>query len=484
MRYPIFLLLCLGNVSVGAFQAQFSTKFNAIKVSHLPQRLSFSKAQKAFSLHAFHNNDSVNEDAPKQHCSVRRTHLNLTAWKLIAKAMATICLFSAALFLAPPLKQPASAAGYGSLSKEQKAVAEAWRLVDNSFIDRTFNGQDWFEMRQTLVKQKYKSMDEARSSIDKLVSSLGDKYTRYLPPSKYQSIVDSAQGTVAGVGIEISVNKQNKVIASDVEASSPAAKSGIKPDDVFLEVDGTTFDEKSTPDDVATRLRGQPGSKVGVVMQRGDEKLDYIITRAPITVTSVKSYLSNQSGVGKVGVIRIKSFSSTTQEKVLEKYNELKKGGAQAILFDLRSNPGGLLPGGVDTASLFLPNDKPVVFVTSKTGVIDSQKTLKDGIDLTIPLAILVDSQTASAAEVFSAALKENGRALVVGEKTFGKGIIQTIRPLSNDNGGIAITVAKYETPLHNDINKEGIVVDIGAPVECPKDDALACVPAKAFKDP
>ena len=222
-------------------------------------------------------------------------------------------------------------------------------------------------MRQNLVTKKYKTMGEAETAIDGLVSSLGDKYTRYLAPAKYQSIVDSAQGTLAGVGIELSVNKQGQVMASDVEAKSPAAKAGIQPDDVFLEVDGVVFDTTATPDSVATRLRGPPGSKVGVVMARGEKKIDYIITREAIKITSVKSYMSNAPGVGKVGVIRIKSFSSTTEETVKEKYNELKKSGAQAIVFDLRLDPGGLLPGGVDTASLFLPEGRPLVFVASKS---------------------------------------------------------------------------------------------------------------------
>lgn len=391
-------------------------------------------------------------------------------------------LLSMAIFFAPT--SPALAAGYGSLSSEQKAVAEAWRLIDNSYLDRTFNGQDWFKVRQDMVKKKYKSMDEARSEISKMVGNLGDKYTRYLPPSKYQSIVDSATGTLAGVGIEISVNKEDqRVVASDVEENSPAAAAGIKPNDVFLEVDGTKFDSTSTPDDVAVKLRGPPDSKVGVVMERAGKTLDYIITRQPIKITSVRSYMSNVPGVGKVGVIRIKSFSSTTESTVQEKYNELMKKGAQAIVFDLRGNPGGLLPGGVESASLFLPNGKPVVYVVSKTGVVDSQTTYKDGIDLTTPLIVLVDSQTASAAEVFTAALKENDhRATVAGEKTFGKGIIQTIRSLSNENGGISITVARYETPNHNDINTQGVQVDIQTNVECPKDDATSCLSAKVFQ--
>ena len=122
------------------------------------------------------------------------------------------------------------------MTDEAKFVAESWREVDNSYLDRTFNGLDWFQLRQSLVKKKYKNMEEARSTVEEFVSSLGDRYTRYLPPAKYQSIVDSATGTLAGVGIEISVNKQDRVIASDVEAGSPAAAAGVKPDDIFLQV--------------------------------------------------------------------------------------------------------------------------------------------------------------------------------------------------------------------------------------------------------
>ena len=381
---------------------------------------------------------------------------------------------------------PAAASNYGSLTAEQKAVAEAWRLVDNSFLDRTFNGQDWFQMRQDAIAKKYKTMDEARSAIETMIQKLGDKYTRYLPPAKYQSIVDSATGTLAGVGIEIATNKEGKIYASDVEESAPASRGGIQPGDVFLEVDGTRFDDdkKSTPDDVALKLRGPKGTKVGVVMERNGKTLDYILTREPIKITTVKSYMSNVGGVGKVGVIRIKNFSGTTADTVRGMYDELKTKGVQAFVFDVRGNPGGLLPGGVDTASLFLDENKPAVFVVNKKGIVDSQVTFTRGIDLESPLVVLVDGNTASAAEVFTAALKENGRAVIAGEQTFGKGIVQTIRELSNENGGLAITVARYETPKHNDINKQGIPVDVTTSVECPKTDATACLSASVFKTP
>lgn len=382
--------------------------------------------------------------------------------------------------LSSPLASCAS--DYGSLTDEQKLVAEAWRLVDNSFLDRTFNHQDWFGLRQDYVHRKYKSIGEAQSAIDSMMATLGDKYTRYLPPGKYQSIVDSATGTLAGVGIEISVNKEGKVMASDVEDNSPAKNGGIRPNDIFLEVDGTKFDSKATPDDVALKLRGPEGSKVGVVMERDGKVMDYILTRQPIKITAVKGYLSSVGGVGKVGVVRIKSFSGTTAATVSEKLADLKKKGASAYVLDVRGNPGGLLPGGVDTASLFLDANEPVVFVVNKNGVVDAQATLGPGTDLDSPLVVLVDSGTASAAEVFTAALKENGRAVVAGETTFGKGIVQTIRSLADNNGGVAITVARYETPQHHDINKQGIPVDVATSVDCPKDDAAACLKPSVFQ--
>lgn len=315
-------------------------------------------------------------------------------------------------------------------------------------------------------------MNEAQDAITIMLGKLGDKYTRYLSPAKYQSLVDSATGTLAGVGVEIATNKEGRIMASDIEPNSPASSAGIMPKDIFVEVDGARFDTTSTPDDVAVKLRGPVGSKVGVVMERDGKTLDFIVTRQSLKITSVRSYMTDKPGVnGKIGVIRIKSFSGTTAETVKSELADLQKKGATNIVVDLRGNPGGLLPGGVDTAALFLDANAPVVFVADKKGVVDSQATLSVGVDLDDPLVLVVDGNTASAAEVFAAALQENGRATLVGEQTFGKGIVQTVKPMSNDNGGVAVTVARYETPKHNNINKRGIPVDIPASVDCPKDD-------------
>lgn len=410
------------------------------------------------------------------------------------RGVAVTAALSAAVFLGPGGPLPASADGYKSLSEEQKFVAEAWRLLDGSYLDRTFSGQDWFKVRQDAVKTKYKSMDEAKDAVNGIASSLGDKYTRYLSPNKYQSIVSAATGQIAGIGCEISFapggEASGKILASGVEPTSPAGKGGIKKGDVFLEADGERFDTgKAAPDDVAARLRGPEGSKVGVVMERDGKTLDYILTRQPIKITAVESYMSSASapGGGKVGVIKIKNFSGTTLDTVTDALKGLKSKGASAIVLDVRNNPGGLLPGGVDTAALFLPKDVPVVFVVNKNKAVDAQSTYAEGTDLDDPLVVFVNSNTASAAEVMTAALKENDRAVVVGddvERTFGKGIVQTIRGLTEGmNGGIAITVSRYETPKKNDINKQGIQVDIKTTGGvCSNEDAAVCIPKEAFK--
>jgi carboxyl-terminal processing protease len=340
---------------------------------------------------------------------------NATRNNGFAASVASMALAMSLCFV-PFASEPALASSYASLSPEQKMAAEAWRTVDSTFLDRTFNGQDWFQMRQELVKEKYKSMDDAHDAVANMMSKLGDKYTRYLSPAKYQSMVDSATGTLAGIGVEIATNRDQLTIVSDVEPNSPAAKAGLLPKDIFLEGGGTKFDKTSTPDDVALRLRGPVGSKVGVtVLRDGTDTKDFIIERAPITVTSVRSYIAKENK--QVGVIRIKSFSGTTGSTVKEAVQDLTKKGAKTILFDLRSNPGGLLPGGVETASLFLESNKPIVYVVSNKGVISAEETFQNGFDTETKLTILVDHNTASAAEVFTAAMKENGRAKIIGEQ-------------------------------------------------------------------
>ena len=151
----------------------------------------------------------------------------------LTKPLATaITIFSLAVATLSTNAQPTQAADYGAFTDEQRFIAEAWRTVDSAYIDRTFNSQNWFQMRQDALKKKYKNMNEAQAEVEKMLSSLGDRYTRYLPPSKYESIVNAATGNVYGVGVELA-QSGDRVIASDVEPNSPASRGGLERNDVF-----------------------------------------------------------------------------------------------------------------------------------------------------------------------------------------------------------------------------------------------------------
>lgn len=350
-----------------------------------------------------------------------------------------------------------------------RLASEAWRAVDEIYYDRTFNGKDWFKLRQDIVKKDYKNDDEVFDSIGTMLTNLGDKYTRYLPPAKYDTLMNSAQGELTGVGLELLGLDDGTVIVNNIEEESPARQSGIMRGDVLIDIDGTSTKGLS-PEEVAVLIRGEKDTKATLQLSRTGKLMNFEVIRKPFKLKGVLFSKGNVKGKS-VGFVTVKSFSSTTKTEVTKALESLHQSGVNTIVLDMRNNGGGLLQGAVETASLLIPPGKIVVFVVGKDGLAEAKQTLPSDIDsgdtelpdLNTPLYVLVNSNTASAAEVLSAALKENGRAKLVGEKTFGKGVIQNLQPLSK--GGIAVTIAKYETPLHNNINKIGIPVDV--PVSC-----------------
>jgi carboxyl-terminal processing protease len=227
-----------------------------------------------------------------------------------------------------------------------------------------------------------------------------------------------------------------------------------------------------------------------LTVKRDGQNVDFAMIRQQIKIKGVTSGVLNniktEKGNGDVGYVKIRQFSTSTRDEVMHALEDIHTSRNQkplkSLVIDVRGNGGGSLQGGIDTANLLLNPGKMVVYVVGKDGNGNGKQTLPNGVpssdpdlpDTRTPLYILVDSNTASAAEVFAAAMKENNRARVVGEKTFGKGIIQNLQPLSK--GGVAVTVAKYETPNHNNINGKGIDVDIS--ISCPPDLSTAeCIP-------
>lgn len=345
-----------------------------------------------------------------------------------------------------------------ALTEPQKLVAEAWRIVDQSFVDRTFNHKDWFQIRMKSVKRAYGSIEEAYKAIREMLSLLDDPYTRFLTPQQYISITSTATGEVAGVGVEMFPTRvdNNLKVTAPID-DSPAERAGVRPADIITLIDGEDV-HLLTPDEAAARIRGIPGSTVTltVVHDQGKGKQESLsMVRENLKLKSVKATMLKPGEL----YIKIKQFSSTTAndlKAVLEDFSSQK---VNRIILDLRNNSGGYFPGGVDVARLFLKGGTPIVYVVDKNGVQDEIDSIDDGVLTDIPMYVLVNSATASASEILAGALKDNGRAHLVGEQTFGKGVVQTVSQLS-DGSGLAVTVARYETPGHIDINKIGITPD------------------------
>lgn len=405
--------------------------------------------------------------------------------------MLTWLLLVVPTFFAPPTPDqlaPWGLAQWGStatvsqaagLTDEQQLVADVWKRVDKLYLDRTFNGQDWFALRQAALKKPYKTTQDVYDGIKTMLEPLGDPYTRFLPPAQYDSLYGLATGSVAGVGVSLLIDPASEELTvAEVEKGSPAEAAGLKAGDKLVNVDGQPT-KGLLIDDCASILRGPAGTKVGVLARsKTGEAKDLIITRQVIKIQGVEASVANKGGK-KVGVIRIRSFSQTTADTVAQELDKLEKGGISAIVIDLRGNPGGFLGGGIDTAKLFLPSYEKIVSVVGKTGIVEDYQSTEEGRDTEKPLFLVVDKRTASASEVLSAALKENGRAKLVGEKTFGKGVVQTIEQVGQ-GAGVSVTIAAYNTPKGNNINKKGIEVDIPSTCE-PTDAAVSCLPDGVF---
>jgi carboxyl-terminal processing protease len=347
-----------------------------------------------------------------------------------------------------------------AFTDEQKLLLQSWRIVNQSYVDDSFNHQNWWLMRQKFIKKPLSDREQTYTAIEEMLGSLEDPYTRLLKPDQYHSLQISTSGELSGVGLQISLDEQTgyvEIIAPLI--GSPAASAGIEPRDRILEIDGVST-KTITLDDAAAKMRGQIGTKVSLKIQPHDkEETDFRmvdLVRDRISLNPVYSNLDKQGSV-PIGYIRLNQFSANATEEISRAVNTLNQQGANGYILDLRNNPGGLLQSGVEIARLWL-NEGTIVYTVNREGTMGSFDSAGAAITQA-PLVVLVNQGTASASEILAGALQDNQRAILVGEKTFGKGLIQSLFELP-DGAGLAITVAKYETPAHRDINKLGIVPD------------------------
>lgn len=343
--------------------------------------------------------------------------------------------------------------------EEQQLLLQSWRLVNDAYLDETFNHQNWWAVRQQLNRKPLNTKEEAYQAIKEMLATLDDPYTRFLPPRQYNNLQITTTGELTGVGLQISVNPENKGLEVVTPLpNSPAEMAGIKPKDQIIRIDGISADTL-TLDEAANKIRGVVGSTVTLEIQpqnHQDTKI-YELKRERLTLSSVTAKLDQSNPKYPIGYLRLNEFSGNSTQDLAHAMVELEQKRVKGYILDLRNNPGGLLTAGVEIARLWL-NPSTIVYTVNRQGILGSFDAFGEPLT-NAPLVVLVNQGSASASEILAGALQDNGRAVLIGEKTFGKGLIQSLFELP-DGSGIAITVAKYETPKHKDINKLGINPD------------------------
>jgi carboxyl-terminal processing protease len=344
-----------------------------------------------------------------------------------------------------------------AFTPEQQLVLQAWRTVNQAYYDESFNHQNWWLTRDRTLKQQIPNEEAAYQAITKMMATLDEPFTRLLRPEQYRSLKVNTAGELSGVGLQIGVKADSKSIEVIAPiAGSPAAQAGILPHDVIVEIDAVPTSEL-TLDTAAVKMRGAKGTNVSLLIQTADRSpREIILIRQKIELNPVTAELHTENG-RKIGYLRLAQFSAKAAQELSDNITKFKQQGATAYVLDLRNNPGGLVQAGVEIARQWL-DDGTIVYTVDRKGAIDEIDA--NGTALTdAPLAVLVNEGTASASEILAGALQDNGRATLIGTKTFGKGLIQSLFDLPNGSG-LAVTVAKYETPNHHDIHKLGITPD------------------------
>lgn len=380
--------------------------------------------------------------------------------KRIATTLSVAIAFCLASFLADtgdlvpfaPQEQTARVAAAQSLSISPGALFEsAYAKIRDGYVDRTFNGQDWSRWKDR-YQGKLKTMDDSHKAIETMLASLGDPYTRFLSKEAFDEEKTQINAKLYGVGMQLGMNKEHKVVVITPLEDTPAYRAGVSPGDEVSEVDGKSIKGQAL-DEVVKQIRGPLGSKVSLTLLRQAKPITLNLVRAEVPIKAVTKAVTLKDNIG---YIRLDSFiSQKATDEMNNALNELSK--TDGLIIDLRNNPGGLLANAIDISNQFLPSGVIVSTIDADgqkaSQVASGRQTVHQ------PLVLLVNGGSASASEIFSAAMRDNGRGKIVGQTTFGKGLVQAIQKLE-DGSGMNITIAKYVTPTDEDIHKKGIKPD------------------------
>lgn len=330
---------------------------------------------------------------------------------------------------------------------------KVWQLIKDRYYDPTYNDQKWGRWEHKYDKY-LKTNEDAQKAIETMLASLADRYTRYLDKEQFDDQSINIESKICGIGIQMALDKQHKLIVIAPVEGSPAEAAGLLPMDEIVEIDGKSTNGV-TIEQASKQIRGPIGTPVKLTVLRNKERKVVTITRDEIQVKSVQTakMLDDNIGYIRLGTF-MSQFASDEIRQALERLSP-----ARGLIIDLRSNPGGLVTNAIDICSMFL-DGKGTIIVSTVDRDNKFQSSRAPGTPIFgQPVVILINGASASAAEITSGALHDQKRAQLVGEKTFGKGLVQSITRFE-DGSGVNITIAKYVTPNNIDIHKKGIEPD------------------------
>lgn len=339
-------------------------------------------------------------------------------------------------------------------SEEYGLLREAYRLLENHYLS---------ELPERITLE--------RGMIHGMVDRLGDPYTNYVEPAAHEIQTDDLSGEYGGIGAYLSRGEDKRIHLVPFD-DGPAARAGIQEGDILIAVDHQIIDDNTSLETILAMVRGPAGTSVNLILaarEPGDDVIILDIVREVFPIPSVTCYLLPEDP--KIGVIVITLFSDKTPQEVEESFLSLKSRGMETMVLDLRNNPGGLLDSGVDVARFFL-SDGVILIEELPGGVKEVFRAETEGDAVDIPLAVLVNENTASAAEVVAAALQANNRAPLIGTPTFGKGSVQLVFELS-DQSSLHVTASRWKTPQGIILDFHGLQPDVPVTIDDGEHDAI-----------
>jgi carboxyl-terminal processing protease len=343
----------------------------------------------------------------------------------------------------PPTVSSPSPAEQSSTPSELQTLFqpfwETWNLVHDQYVD-----------------QPVDNLALMRGAITGMLSALGDEHTSYMNPEEFQQANESLSGAYEGIGAYVDTTTDYLTIISPIPGS-PAEAAGLRSGDAIIAIDGNDM-TGTNPEIVRQKVLGPAGSIVTLTIRRGTEApFDVKITRANITIKSADGKMLEND----IAYVQVTTFGDNTTSELLATLKTLMAQNPKGLVLDLRNNGGGYLQTAVEVASQFLPKGKTVLIEQYGNGNKDSYTSLGDGLATDIPMVVLINEGTASASEIVAGALQDYGRATLVGVVSYGKGSVQTWNALSNDQGAVRVTVAKWLTPNGRTIHKIGLTPEV-----------------------